>query len=56
MITFSDLELVATLCDCGSLSEAAKAMAGQRQRFDPAMNEAVRSARLANWDKALSAV
>lgn len=40
----------------GSLSEAAKAMAGRRQRFDPAMNEAVRSARLANWDRALSAV
>jgi glycerol kinase len=39
-----------------TLTDAARAMAGQRQRFDPAMNEAVRSARLSAWEKALASV
>ena len=37
----------------GSLAEAAQAMRGGTQHFLPAMNEAVRAARLAKWQKAL---
>jgi glycerol kinase len=40
----------------GSLGEAALAMGGVRQRFDPAMNEATRLGRLASWEKALALV
>lgn len=44
---------------CGwfdNLESAAQAMAGRRNRFDPAMDDATRSARIAAWDKALRAV
>ncbi|GGA09950.1 glycerol kinase [Blastomonas marina] len=44
---------------CGwyaSLEDAAEAMAGQRSRFDPAMDDEARSARIAAWEKALLAV
>lgn len=44
---------------CGwfdSLDSAAEAMAGQRNRFDPAMDDATRSERIAAWEKALRAV
>ena len=39
-----------------SLEAAAAAMTGGTRRFDPAMNEDARAARLAAWDKALAAV
>jgi len=40
----------------GSLEVAAAAMIGGTRRFDPAMEDGVRAARLAAWDKALAAV
>jgi glycerol kinase len=44
---------------CGlhaSLEDAAAAMRGPRERFDPAMDEETRQARLAAWEAALKAV
>jgi glycerol kinase len=40
----------------GSLKEAASAMRGQGEMFEPAMDEGARSARLKRWDKAVAAV
>ena len=40
----------------GSLEAAARAMIGTTQRFEPAMDEAVRAERLARWDAAIAKV